>query len=53
MRNFLIVAALLLLFGCVEAGKFNPKRHALHDLNRTETCRQDSRKCISGTEIPW
>ncbi len=53
MKKVLIFVAVCLLTACVEAGKFNEKRHAMHDLNRTETCRQDSRKCIQGTDIPW
>ncbi len=53
MKKVLIFVAVCVLAACVEAGEFNPKRHAMHDLNRTETCRQDSRKCIQGTDIPW
>lgn len=52
MRKILLIC-LLLLSGCVEAGEFTPERHRLHDLNRTETCSQDARKCIPDTDIPW
>lgn len=53
MKNLIALIAALFLFGCVEAGEFTPKRHQMHDLNRTETCKQDSRKCINDTDIPW
>ena len=38
MKKIFAFFALLLLWGCVEAGEFTPKRHRMHDLNRTETC---------------
>lgn len=53
MKKLFVGLAILFLFGCVKAGEFTPKRHQMHDLNRTETCTQDSRKCIQGTDIPW
>lgn len=53
MKKAVIICGILLLMGCVKAGEFTPERHRLHDLNRTETCAQDSRKCIPDTNIPW
>lgn len=53
MKKTIIICGILLLMGCVKAGEFTPERHRLHDLNRTETCTQDSRKCIPDTNIPW
>ena len=53
MKKIMLLCGIILLTSCVEAGEFTPKRHHLHDLNRTETCAQDSRKCIQDTNIPW
>ena len=53
MKKIFAFFALLLLWGCVEAGEFTHNRHRMHYLNSTETCAQASRKCIQGTNIPW
>ena len=53
MKKLFVLSLVFLLAGCVKAGEFTPKRHQMHDLNRTETCAQDSRKCIQDTNIPW
>ena len=53
VKRIYIIMVLLTLCSCVKAGEFTPQRHHLHEMNRTETCAQDSRKCIPGTDIPW
>ncbi len=54
MKKCCILLLALVLFGCVEAGNFGPKRERLHRIGTSEDvnyCRNYPDRCING--VAW
>lgn len=48
MRKVLSLILLLMLTACIEAGKFSPERHALHEYGHPD-CQATPEKCVNDT----
>ena len=50
IRKVFVVFFILLLSGCIEAGKFTPERHAEYELGHPD-CQKTPERCIDG--VAW
>ena len=50
MRKLGLFLLVLVLSGCVEVGKFSPKRHAQHEVGHAD-CQKTPDRCVNG--VAW